>query len=700
MRLARLTRWNIVSIAPAGLALAALLVGACIATAPTGIERQTDQDAGGIDFDGPSYFPDAKTDLPVTDPHALIGADPSHGPFNGGQRVLIRGNGFASDVRVWFGNVEVDAATVVPIDPTRVQVNAPPGAAGPIDISAQNGDDESTRRTLAGGYAYDALYAVPSSGPVSGGTTIEIVGLGTEWNASTVALIDQKPCSSLIVNGPTQLTCTVPQGAPGAKVIAVQTGVDAILVLDGYTYEDSNNGFKGGLSGAPLAGQLKVLVYNNFSGDPIPDAHAIVGTNLATALVADADATGVATFSDVSLDSPKTVTVAARCHSPISFVDVPVDTVTVYLDPVLSPACASDGDPPPVGGHPSTLGTVTGEIVFDSGIEFKKGPWTVPEPANANERQAAYLFIASLDPTAAFMLPPAAAAITPDAEGSIGYSFAINTTAGNRAMYVLAGLEDRSVVPPRFTAYSMGIVKGVPVTPGGFLENVYIPMNSPLDHALTMDVNAPGPGPKGPDRLRASVAVMLGNDGFAILPAGQQSPLLPLDQELAFVGVPSLGGDLLGATYLSTARAATGPTGTAPMSVVGRILTTTTSQVVTVDGFVGVPTLVSPPLNGGWDGMNLETTFPAVGPPIDLSVYDIVSGNGLTRWTVAVPRGSHVIELPSLFGFELASLPPGPITIGVYGARIDGFSYNKLLYRDLRPSGMTAYSLDYFSAHL
>ena len=81
-------------------------------------------------------------------------------------------------------------------------------------------------------------------------------------------------------------------------------------------------------------------------------------------------------------------------------------------------------------------------------------------------------------------------------------------------------------------------------------------------------------------------------------------------------------------------------------------------------------------------------------------MYDIVSGNGLSRWTVALPKGSHAIELPDISGFELASLPPGPILIGVYGARIDGFNYAELRYAHLRPSGMTAYSLDYFAAHL
>jgi hypothetical protein len=134
------------------------------------------------------------------------------------------------------------------------------------------------------------------------------------------------------------------------------------------------------------------------------------------------------------------------------------------------------------------------------------------------------------------------------------------------------------------------------------------------------------------------------------------------------------------------------------MSVIGRLLSQTTSQVVPVNGFIGVPTLVTPALNASWDGMHLETTFPP--GPIDLSVYDIVNGNGLVRWTVVVPAGSHAIELPDISGFELAGLPAGPLTIGVYGARVEGFDYANLRYRDIRPQGMSAYSLDYFPAHL
>jgi hypothetical protein len=557
---------------------------------------------------------------------------------------------------------------------------------------------------LPGGYAYDALYAQPSSGPVSGGTVIEIIGQGTSWSAATVALIGGKPCTTLSIESPTELRCTVPQGTPGSKPVTVDAGdgSDTIAVLDAYTYEDSTNGFKGGLSGDPIAGKLKVLVYDNFTGDPIVGAHVIVGSNIAQALVKQADASGVTYFDDPTLDGARTITIAGKCHSPITFVDVPVDTVTAYLDPILSPICVGDGDPPPVGGKPSQGGGIQGELVWGKVNEFDKAPWiNVPAPG-PGERQAAYVFLTTGDPTANFQLPPPSAAITPEAPGELGYGFYLGSSVGNRAAYALAGIEDQSVSPHKFTAYAMGKVQGVSVQPGVVTDQVYIMMDRTLDQALTMTVEPPAPGPKGPDRVRATVAVMLGNDGYAILPAGQKSPLLPLAGPVSFVGLPALDGSLLGSSYLSTARAVTGPSGSAPMSVVGRLLTTSTAQGVNVDGFVGVPTLSTPAPGAAWDGRHLATSFGAGGSAIDLSVYDITSGNGLVSWTVVVPKGAHAIEIPDLsaFPFPDGALPEGPISIGVYGARVEKFDYQKLRYRDIRPSGMAAYALDYFPSFL
>ncbi|MEZ4315152.1 MAG: IPT/TIG domain-containing protein [Polyangiaceae bacterium] len=679
---------------------------ACIATSPTGIRRETDQQGGqGGDFDpgqGGGKTGTSTIDPGNDDPHATVGCEPSHGPFLGGDRVLVRGKGFSAAVRVWFGDTEIDPTTLVLVDETRVQVTAPPGKAGPAEVTTQNGDDESTRRTLPAGYVYDAVYAVPAEGPTSGGTKIQVVGQDTKFDDTTTIKIDNKPCEDIVVDSETTASCTVAAGTPGAKTLTVTTGGESIIVLDGYTYEDSDNGFKGGLDGAPLAGKIKVLAYDNYTGDPIPGAVAIVGTDINTALIGYASDTGVVVLEDASLNKPQTVTVTGYCHSPTTFVDVPVDTVTVYLDPVLTPACASEGDPPPVGGKSALSGYVTGELVWEGGVEFKKAPWTnVPSAQGSNEKVAAYVLPANSDATAMFQLPQEVYRVTEESPGEVGYEFGVPIAAGNRTLYALAGIEDRTVYPPKFTAYAMGVVKGVPVVPNELTANVYISMTKTLDKVLTLDIDGPTPGAKGPDRLRATVAIQLGNDGFALLPIGQKTPLLPFEGLLPFVGVPSLDKQLYGATYYSTARAATGQVAAAPLSVVARLLATSTAEPLPVNGFVGPPSLSDPIANAAWDGKHLSASYGA-GAPVEMSIYDITAANGLIHWLIAAPKGDHDLEVPDLSAFipENAALPPGPVTIALTGARYEDLDYGKLRYRHLRPVGMAAYSLDTFPAHI
>ena len=691
------SRWLVAALALAGLAIgAAAGASSCIATAPD-LTHITDEDAGFHANDADTTT-SAATGLPNTDPHAVIGTQPSHGPFTGGQRVLVRGNGFGSDVRVWFGGIE--ATEVVPVDATKVQVTAPGGDAGPVDVSAQNADDESTQRTLPGGYVYDALYAEPTTGPLSGGTEVHIFGQGTDWASGTQAFIDEAPCSALTVVSPTELVCTSPSGTAGSKAIRVTSASGTISVLDAFTYEDSTNGYKGGLSGLPLNGELRVLVYDNFLGAPVVGAHVVVGTDVSTAITRIVDSSGVVVIDDPSLVSPKTVTVAAHCLSPITFVDVPVDTVTVYLDPVLSPLCSAAGDPPGTGTKVGSTGIIKGELVFPTVGEFDKGPFTVPPPIGA-EKQVAYVFASSSSPTAAFNLPSSTAAVTPTSPGTVGYGFTFYAGPGNRTLYALAGLEDDSKTPPTFVPYVMGAVKGVPVLPNEATNEVYIPMSNTLDEALTLSPTPPGVGPKGPDRLLSNVSIRLGNDGFASLPQGQKAPLLPLIGDVHFVGVPLLAGPLDGATYLTTAKAVSGPGFGAPMSVVSSVQSTSTAFPVVIDGFVGVPTLLTPALNTSWDSQHLETQFNAGGATIDLTVFDVNGMGGLMHWLVAVPKSSGPVTLPDISTFDDdVGLPPGPITVGIYGAHIDSFDYKTLRYGQLHPAGMTAYSLDLVSAHI
>jgi hypothetical protein len=574
--------------------------------------------------------------------------------------------------------------------------------AGAVDVIAQNGDDDSTRAMLPGGYEYDRFYAEPASGPTSGGTVITLRGQGTDWSDSTTVLVDNKPCDAVDVKNAHELSCTTPPGTPGSKPIRVVTGDGvAVDVLDAFTYGDSDNGYKGGLSGDPLAGELRVIALDGYSGDPIPSATVVAGDDLASALVKKTDSTGVVVFQG-TLGPKRTVTIAKKCFQPITFVDVPVDTVTVYLDPVLTPACAGEGDPPPTGGNPSDGGLITGELVWKGVKEFERAGWTnVPIPKSPDEKLVAHVFRLADDPKRDFQLPPESLAVTPESSGYAGFSYQFTISAGNHTLYALAGIENRVATPPYFNAYAMGVTKGVDATPGNITSDVFIKIDIPLDHALSLSVDGPTPTAKGPDRVIANMAVRVNEQGYAIFPFGKKTSLYPTTAALPFIGLPPLVAGLSGSQYVATARTVTGVTESAPRSVMGLLATTISGTQILVDGFVEIPKLSVPSDNGGWNGLDLEWSVPAGGQSVELSVIEIESGGGLKSWLVAAPTGVAKARLPDLaaLGSDLG-LIDGAVTLSVTAAHIEDFDYGSLRYRQLDDRGWNAYATDVFYAHL
>ncbi len=684
------------------------LVGACIAIPegsgiPTPITQQDEAGADSfvnVEASGPA---DASYETPVADPHAVIGIDPPHGPFSGGQHAVVRGAGFASSARVWLGNVEVPAADVVAADPTRIQISVPAGAPGDVDVRVQNGNDQSTSRTLPAGYSYDAFYADPSSAPTSGGTIIQLMGMHTGWVDGTTVTIGESPCEDLQVKSAEQIQCKVPAHMAGSVAITAQVpGQSPIVVYDAFTYADSDNGFKGGLSGAALSGALRVGAFNAYTGDPIAAATVIAGDSLGTALVQQTNASGITVFQDSGLSGKRSVTIAKKCYGPTTFVDVPVDTVTAYLTPVISPDCGADaGDVPPTGGSGYEPSYIQGELVWRNGVEFKPGVWTnVPVPASADERRAAYVFTPAGDPTYAFQLPDASQASTPEHAGVLGSTFSLTTSAGNQTLYALAGIENRKLNPPVFTAYAFGMIQGVSTLPGQTTTDVYIDMDKSLDQALTLSATPPAPGPRGPDRLIASVAVQLGNVGYALFPNGRKIVPLASTGPISIVGLPGLDGPLSGASFVSSVSAVTGPSQGVPKSIVGKYLSTDATLGVHIDGFVQVPVLATPAAAEPFDGQHLSVQYAPGGANVDVTVARIDGGGGLQEWLIVAPSGKTDLELPDLTSTG-GALAPGPVSISVYGGHVDdnGFDYGTLLYRHTDTRGWTAYSYDVFHTY-
>jgi IPT/TIG domain len=636
------------------------------------------------------------SDVDLGDPFAVTGLQPSHGPWTGGTRTTIAGRGFSSSLEVWIGGVLLDGSDVFASTPTRVAVVTPSGAPGAADVTIRN-ETTAQERTLAAGFFFDAFAVSPSGGATTGGTRITLRGSGTHWAADSSVTVGGQPCVALQVVDATDLACTTPAGSPGTQDVTVANADGTIdQARDAFTYSDSPDGYRGGLYGGALSGALEVLAFDALTGTPLTGGQAIAGSTLATAVVGTIDGSGAARLSAPSLTGKITVTVAAKCHQPITFVDVPVDTVTAYLSPELDLSCA--GDPPSSGSYYGAQGgEIDGELVWPGGIEFTRSGWTnVPLPQGSNERQAAYVFTAVGSPLDTFALPAAGSATTPDDGGQLGYTYALGSLAGNQTVYALAGIEDRSVDPPTFVPYAMGIARGVFVQPGAKTVGVDIPMTTPLDHALTTNPQPPVSAPRGPDRLVSNVAMDLGAGLFAVLPQGSATTFLPVSGAVSFVGVPSLDGTLAGASYDLAAAAVSGASGGPPISVVAGIETTNANVPVTVGGFFALPVLAQPS-TATWTGTHV--TLQASGP-VDLAVVDVSSGNGLVTWQIVAPGtsitgGTLSFDLPDLAQVPgVGALVHGPITTSFAIARIGSFDYGLLRYGQLSSAAWSAYASD------
>ena len=677
------------------LAFACTVVGACLPGGGPALIDGDDAGSSSIGLDDGGF---TRSDVDLGDSFALEGLTPSHGPFSGGTRSAISGRGFSSKLHVFLGTTEVPAASLLASDPTHAAIVTPPGPPGFVDVRIRD-DSTAKERILPKGFFYDAFVVQPDSGATSGGTRIALTGSGTAWQSvGTKVAIGGVPCTEVAVSAPTKLECVTPAGAPGSKDVTVTTSDGKMIqARDAFTYSDSPDGYRGGLSGGTFAGRVRVLAFDALTGTPIGGAKAIAGSSLASGVVQLTSASGVTEFNGLT-GTKVTVTVGAKCHQPVTYVDVPVDTVTIYLDPVLDPSCAM-GDPPSTGGGGGKFGgIVSGELVFPGGAEFMRTGWTtVPAPTRPTERRAAYVFEVSGSANEAFRLPSATDAITPDTMGMAGYGFEIVTFPGNVTLYVIAGLEDRSDSPPRFVPYAMGVARGISVPTQTRVTGVDVKMDILFDHQVTLAPQPPAAGPRGPDRFGGSVALTLGASGFAIFPNGSMIVPYPAPATMPFVGVPSLDHAIAGEQYVLGGVAATGADLQEPASVVSRVRTTNANDPVVLGGFLGVPVL-GEPAGGAWSGTHVA--FTGASGPVDLAVVEITSGGGLVSWRIAAPGGATSFDVPDLGALnspDHIGLLPGPISTTVHVARIEAFSYGRIRQGQLGSTSWNAHAFDTLS---
>jgi hypothetical protein len=336
--------------------------------------------------------------------------------------------------------------------------------------------------------------------------------------------------------------------------------------------------------------------------------------------------------------------------------------------------------------------------LWGEGLEGRPGPWfNVGSPRHDKEEQIAYVFELSTSPDATFNLPSRFDAISTDDKGTYGYVFQYDTRSlGNVTLYALAGVEDRSVNPRRFTPYALGILRGV--DPSQEPTGLLIEMNVALDHELSFDVEPPETTALGPDRVAVELALRVGALGYVKLPGFERQQLLPSSGPLSFVGVPALAGPLGRAEYLAQVSAVSGPDADLPSSHIDLLSTRQTDTPIGVRDFVPVPVPRVPQSGAGWDGRSIEVEFEP-GGPFDLLRFDVLVPSRAMTWRIIAPADRRQLTLPPLREYGL-NLPSGNVTLGVAAARIDGFDYALLKERNFSPRGWSAHALNSLPAVL
>jgi len=182
----------------------------------------------------------------------VSGASPATGPTSGGTVVTITGKGFQAGAAVKFGGSQSSAVTVA--SSTQITALSPPGSSGTVSITVTNPDTQSA--SLPSGFTYSSAPAVssvsPNSGPVTGGTTVRILGSGFQSGASVT--FGGMAATSVTMVSSTEIQAVSPVSPAGTVSIAVtNTDSQGATLASAFTYfhtvtlswTDSSSGVSG-----------------------------------------------------------------------------------------------------------------------------------------------------------------------------------------------------------------------------------------------------------------------------------------------------------------------------------------------------------------------------------------------------------------------------------------------------------------------
>lgn len=650
-------------------------------------------DAGGPEFTDSAI---ARTDLSI---ERVV---PNHGPFGGGNRVILRGSGFGGEPNVFFGTRAVQPADHEVIDSRRLAVIVPAGEPGAVDVRVEVGGAEAT---LSAGYTYDTIAVDPSRGATSGGTFVTITASGgLSFEAGDQPIFGRTPCTDVMLVSPVRITCRAPAGSAGYLDVIVQraSSEEVARAVDAYQYYDTSDPFGGGLGGGPIAGSINLTAINAVTGDPIEGAFAIIGEDLSTPHQGLTDALGQVTFSGSDLIGAQRIHIAKFCFERTSVISFDASDVTVFLVPWMSPMCGM-GMAPPNMSRGRNGSFIEGHLVWSQ--DMRAQTWdNVPEPRAGWVRVAyVYTTVAGIGVENPNPAAGGSRQRVLESDGD-GFAYRIFARPAGLAVYALAGLEETNT--GRFVPYVMGVARNVLAGPGETVPGVDILMEIPLDHTIAVEAGMRPPEARtGPDRFRVDAYLDLGGEGLIERVVNGQAfgvvRARTADRPFRFVGEPALQGSLADARYRVIAGWYTSEFDGQPYTVVVQNGVVQVDDPVIMPDFLGIPEAISPAYGEQLPTDRVLRWAERGEVEPDLHMLVMVGGDGQPAWRMFVRGDVFEAPIPDLSSIEgLDDISSGPITWAVYAVKIPGFDFDTFSYAHLNDRFWSHYSVDYFAAQL
>lgn len=655
-------------------------------------EVPTSRDAGSEDSGEPGDFPSTGVGSGELE---VLRVEPGSGPFGGGNEVVLRGSGFTPQTRVSIGGRSVAPGDSELEDPHRLRVKVPAGEVGPADVRVEQQDASAV---LTDGYVYSAIQVQPSVGSVAGGTLVEIIGKGTQFEEAARAQFDGLECAGIERLSATRLRCRAPAHEAGAVDVRVEGPSGPSWVAErAFVYEESENVDSGGLSGGAIDGTVNLTVIDTFTGLRLPDAFAMLGNDLGTAHQGRTDGRGRIVFSDPELQGPQTVHVAKDCYENGSIVGFDATSVTVFLRRLTIQRCIPPIDPQFGTGARGTgiaLSFVSGELVWPGGVEFGPGPWdNIPEPREGEQR-VAYVFT-TRSSAASSNPPPDGSSDTVHRlveetaeQGVHGYPYRILVRPAAFAVYAIAGLEDTE--SGELIPYVMGVARDVIAAPSEEVEGVDIPMDIPLDRSLDVQLSSlPERARRGPDVFVMQAHLNLGGEGVLVREVGDRRLDRVYERSsgrlLQLWAQPLLTGALSDARYDIRVGWYTGSFGGEPYTQTMLQSVQSHGEPVEVDDLLGVPRAVAPPAGASLPDDRI-LRWSADGSEASLHQVTITQGT-TPAWRIVAPGERRSVPIPDLSSVEGLSDLAGNalewrvLAMKIPAFRFQGFSYDVLSSR-------------------